>query len=302
MYLKMNPEQSVLHANAARSRQEWIKSKMLSKMTFNTEVEDADVGQLFTGMEQLGKEVTRITLKFKVEGQDEGIYSAVISTYEDGDMFCLDAVYRDTDTKNKARLNFALPGLKYDLRMSECSDCILLAEHQNSNPYQMARTITDTLCRLPCRRLRVILHGLSLNKEFQSSWKVKYIRQRVQKQYKWKPEKKWILARYDVDVLDYDTKQAVVDSAPLNKRVDIEFDYSRKEVELWGQNIFPKNVSDTHPSRDKYFYMEGIEGVQLPGGELREPYNWTTEELLRDFEEFLGDAFKIAHILDGSPY
>ena len=74
-------------------------------------VEDADVGQLFTGMEQLGKEVTRITLKFKVEGQDEGIYSAVISTYEDGDMFCLDAVYRDTDTKNKARLNFALPGL-----------------------------------------------------------------------------------------------------------------------------------------------------------------------------------------------
>ncbi len=41
----------------------------------------------------------------------------------------------------------------------------------------------------------------------------------------------WILARYDVDVLDYDTKQAVVDSASLNKRVDIEFDYSRKEVE-----------------------------------------------------------------------
>ncbi len=49
--------------------------------------------------------------------------------------------------------------------------------------------------------------------------------------------------------------------------------------------------------------MEGIEGVQFSdGGELREPYNWTTEELLRDFEEFLGDAFKIAHILDGSPY
>ncbi len=48
--------------------------------------------------------------------------------------------------------------------------------------------------------------------------------------------------------------------------------------------------------------MEGIEGVRLPGGELRDPYDWTTEELLRDFEEFLGDAFKIAHILDGSPY
>ena len=43
---------------------------------------------------------------------------------------------------------------------------------------------------------------------------------------------RWILARYDVDVLDYDTKQAVVDNAPLNERVDIEFDYSRKEVEV----------------------------------------------------------------------
>ncbi len=46
---------------------------------------------------------------------------------------------------------------------------------------------------------------------------------------------RWILARYDVDVLDYyDTKQAVVDSAPLNEGVDIlEFDYSRKEVEVY---------------------------------------------------------------------
>ena len=73
-------------------------------------------------------------------------------------------------------------------------------------------------------------------------------------------------------------------------------------MQLWAQKIFPKNISSTHPSRDKYYYMEGIEGVRLPGGELREPYNWTTEELLRDFEEFLGDVFKIAHILDGSPY
>ncbi len=73
-------------------------------------MEEADVEQLFTGREQLGKEITRITLKFRVEGQDEGVYSAVISTYEDGDMIYLDAVYRDTDTKNKARLNVALPG------------------------------------------------------------------------------------------------------------------------------------------------------------------------------------------------
>ena len=40
----------------------------------------------------------------------------------------------------------------------------------------------------PTRKLHVILHGSSPNNE--SSWKVKYIRQRVQRQYKWKPEKR----------------------------------------------------------------------------------------------------------------
>ncbi len=39
------------------------------------------------------------------------------------------------------------------------------------------------------------------------------------------------MARYDVDVFEYDNNQAVVDTAPL-KGVDIAFDYSRKEVEV----------------------------------------------------------------------
>ncbi len=44
---------------------------------------------------------------------------------------------------------------------------------------------------------------------------------------------RWILALYDVDVFDYDTNQAVVDTAPLNEGVEIlEFDYLRKEVEV----------------------------------------------------------------------
>ncbi len=74
-------------------------------------VEEADVEQLFIGRKLLCKELTRITLKFRVKGKDEGTYSAAIATYEDDDVFYLDAVYRDTDTKNKARLNIALPGL-----------------------------------------------------------------------------------------------------------------------------------------------------------------------------------------------
>ncbi|XP_064387836.1 uncharacterized protein LOC135335996 isoform X2 [Halichondria panicea] len=297
LYWKLEPT-CVLPANS--TSQEWIRSKLLKKRAFTSEVEEADVEQLFVEREQLGKEVTKISVTFVVDGQDDEIYSAAISANEKGNEFRLDAVYRKQPLEKRARLSIALPGRKYDLRISDCSEC-MLTEHQNSNPYQMALTISKALCRLPDKRLRVILRGSSPNNE--SSWKVKYIRQRVQRQYKWKPEKRWILARYDVDVLDYEKNQAVVDIAPLNKGVDIlEFDYSRKEVEFWGQNIYPSNVSDTHPSRDKYYYMEGIEGVGLPGGELREPYNWTTEELLRDFEEFLGDAFKIAHILNGSPY
>ena len=44
---------------------------------------------------------------------------------------------------------------------------------------------------------------------------------------------RWILAQYDVNILDYDINQVFVDSAPLNEGVDIEFDYSRKEVEVY---------------------------------------------------------------------
>ena len=62
---------------------------------------EADIGRLFAGRELLGKEVlTRMTLKFIVEGKDEGIYSAVIATYEGGDVFYLDAVYRKRKFEN----------------------------------------------------------------------------------------------------------------------------------------------------------------------------------------------------------
>ncbi len=45
---------------------------------------------------------------------------------------------------------------------------------------------------------------------------------------------RWILARYDVDVFEYETNRTVdVDTAPLNEGMAIpEFDYSRIEVEV----------------------------------------------------------------------
>ena len=72
---------------------------------------EADIGRLFARRELLDKEVvTRMTLKFVVEGKDEGIYSAVIAVYEGGDVFYLDAVYRKQALENRAKLNIGLPG------------------------------------------------------------------------------------------------------------------------------------------------------------------------------------------------
>jgi len=60
----------------------------------------------------------------------------------------------------------------------------------------------------------------------------------------------------------------------------------------FGGSIYFQETSTikTHPSREKYYYMEGIDGVKLPGRESRKPYNWTAEDLMSDLEEFLGDA------------
>ncbi len=71
-------------------------------------MKEADVEQLFIDKELLGKELTRITLSFVVEGQDEGTYLAHIASNEDG--FRVDAVYRETNHKNKANMDIALPG------------------------------------------------------------------------------------------------------------------------------------------------------------------------------------------------
>ncbi len=88
-----------------------VAVKRGSTVYLTPRVKEADVGRLFAGRELLGKEVlTRMTLKFIVEGQDEGIYSAVIATYEDGDVFYLDAVYRKQAFENRAKLNIGLPG------------------------------------------------------------------------------------------------------------------------------------------------------------------------------------------------
>ncbi len=72
-------------------------------------VEECDVERLLSGRKLLGKGmITRITLKFVVEGRFSGNYSAVITNYDD--VFCLDAVYRVTPVENKTRLSVAMPG------------------------------------------------------------------------------------------------------------------------------------------------------------------------------------------------
>lgn len=50
-----------------------------------------------------------ITLKFTVEGQGEGTYSAIVSIIDDGDQFFLNAVYRQAE--RSAKIDIALPEL-----------------------------------------------------------------------------------------------------------------------------------------------------------------------------------------------
>ena len=72
-------------------------------------MKENDVEQLFKGKERLGKETfTRITLEFIVEGRNEGTYSAIV--HENVGMFYLDAVYRQQDIKNRARIDITLVG------------------------------------------------------------------------------------------------------------------------------------------------------------------------------------------------
>lgn len=77
---------------------------------FTCRVEEPDVDRLFKDRALVTGNVTRITLKFIVNGQNAGIYSAVIATYDDEEMFCLDTVFRDPKIDKKARLNVSMPG------------------------------------------------------------------------------------------------------------------------------------------------------------------------------------------------
>ena len=83
-------------------------------------VKENDVKRLFEGKERLGKEAfTRITLEYDVEGRDEGTYSAIV--HENVGMFYLDAVYRQQDIKNRARIDITLVG-----RLVKCFFCYKL--------------------------------------------------------------------------------------------------------------------------------------------------------------------------------
>jgi len=49
------------------------------------------------------------------------------------------------------------------------------------------------------------------------------------------------------------------------QQLEIDYQYYRlcSLLELWGQHIFLGDVNKTHPSREKYYYMEGSDGVKL---------------------------------------
>ena len=74
------------------------------------------------------------------------------------------------------------------------------------------------------------------------------------------------------------------------------------DVQLWGRKFFPARVSYTRPSREKYYHFQSTEEMRLPKEKPIVGYDWTADDLMSDFKEFLQDAFTIANILDSSSH
>lgn len=62
--------------------------------------------------------------------------------------------------------------------------------------------------------------------------------------------------------------------------------------------MFADGVDSTQPSRQDHMFMKSSGELAMPGQMPQKPCDWKTEDLLGDFEDFLFEAFKIAHELD----
>ena len=89
------------------------------------------------------------------------------------------------------------------------------------------------------------------------------------------------------------------------QQLEIDYQYYRlcSLLELWGSIYFQETSTRLilH-ERSTTTRKEVMVSSYVPGAESRKPYNWTAGDLMSGLEEFLGDAFRIAHILDGTPF
>lgn len=74
-------------------------------------------------------------------------------------------------------------------------------------------------------------------------------------------------------------------------------------IQLWSEKIFPQDVDRTRPTRDEYLYMQSCKTPLFLPGEKDPvpPHSWTTEELMKDFDDFLQAAFDVADSLEKCP-
>lgn len=279
VFWKLNPDNTPNSFKKYSALKFELCEKEKKKDVFHPKVEEAHAERLLEGKTCI-HERYRVIVNFKeTKGAKEAkkVYVAIISESRpvgsESSSFTLDGVYQDPGPDKQLKINVSLPGRRYDFRIADGSAFFLSEDTEiGKRPFEIAKEIVASMKRKSPERLSVVLDGRTQGNE----WNVTRLVQRLERQYLWKEgkeETKWKVARRDVGIFDLTHEHSIVDLDP---------NHSKIEIELWSQKFFPAQVRD----------MPEFEHVQ---GKER---NWTTDELLRDFKEFLQIAVKITRLLD----
>ena len=65
--------------------------------------------------------------------------------------------------------------------------------------------------------------------------------------------------------------------------------------------MFPERYSLSYPRPEQYAIPQATGEVRIPGKPSQPPTDWTTEEILSDFDKFVQAAADIVDILEHCP-
>ena len=82
---------------------------------------------------------------------------------------------------------------------------------------------------------------------------------------------------------------------------ELYYYYTFYLFQLWSRKIFPERYSSSHPTARLYIDPEATGEVRMPLTQAKPATIWTTDELMKDFDEFVQAASEITDFLEGAP-